>query len=275
MSEIFEDKRQQEIEAYIQGVMSQEELVIFEKKLKNDISLQEDVLLQESLRDSFREDNWATLSNDSENEELQKLKATLRSDTYVNISDTIHEVGADHQKKIQRKNKKENNRLYYRMAIAATVLLLCALPFLINSQSESYYDQYANWDSLPSLREKSDTQANIIEGESLYLSQKYEEAIRYFEDTMDVNDPYYSYALLYLGASYFQMDNVEKAHQTYDTLITTNTLQRSYGYWYKLLMYLKIENTEKAQEMITLILSNPDHYNYTEAKKIQEGLQSE
>ena len=275
MSEIFDDKRQQEIEAYIQGTMSQEQVVIFEKKLTTDALLQEDVLLQESLRDSFIEDNWATLTNDSENEELQELKATLRSDTYVNISETIHDVGADYQKKNQQKNIKGAKRLYYRIAIAAAVLLLCALPFLMNSESEGYYDQYANWDSLPSLREKSDTQANIIEGESLYLSQKYEEAIRYFKDTMDANDPYYSYTLLYLGASYFQVDNLEKAHQTYDTLIATNTLQSSYGYWYKLLMYLKVENTEKTHEMLVLILSNPDHYNYTEAKKIQEALQSE
>jgi hypothetical protein len=149
MSEIFEDKRQQEIEAYIQGTMSQEELVVFEEKLKNDTLLQEDVLLQESLRDSFREDNWATLTNDSENEELQELKTTLRSDTYVNISDTIHNVGADYQKKNQHKNIKGDKRFYYRIAIAAAVLLLCALPFLINSQSVGYYDQYADWESLP------------------------------------------------------------------------------------------------------------------------------
>ncbi|MFT5891243.1 MAG: hypothetical protein ACI9Y7_001344, partial [Dokdonia sp.] len=191
MSEIFEDKRQQEIEAYIHGTMPQEQLVIFEEKLTHDKLLQEDVLLQESLRDSFREDNWATLTNDSKNEELQELKTTLRSDTYANISNTIQDVGADYQKKIQHKNKKEDRRLYYRMAIAAAVLLLCTLPFLINSQSEGYYDQYANWKSLPSLREKGDTQANIIEGESLYLSQKYEEAILYFKDSMDANDPYY------------------------------------------------------------------------------------
>ncbi|WP_299214020.1 hypothetical protein [uncultured Dokdonia sp.] len=270
MSQIFDDKRQQEIEAYLQKKMSQEEVVNFEEKLTNDQLLQEDVLLQESLQDSFKEDNWATLTNDSDNQELQELKKTLRSDPFTEISETIREVGADYEKKKDTKDR----RIYYRMAIAAAVLLLCALPFFINSQSSSVYDQYANWETLPSLREKGDTQAAIIEGESLYISQKYKEAIRYFKDTIDASDPYYSYALMYLGASYFQTENLEKAHQTYNTLIATNSLQSSYGYWYKLLMYLKVENTEKANEMLTLILSNPDNYNYTEAQKIQAALQS-
>jgi len=57
MSQIFDDKRQQEIEAYLQKKMSQEEVVNFEEKLTNDQLLQEDVLLQESLQDSFKEDN--------------------------------------------------------------------------------------------------------------------------------------------------------------------------------------------------------------------------
>lgn len=273
MSQIFEDKRQQEIEAYIQGVMSTEALAIFKEKLANDSTLQEDVFLQESLRDSLGEDHWASLENDPTNEELQKLKTTLRNDTYTEISNTIKEVGAHYQN--NPTNKKQDRRVYYQIAIAAAVLLLCALPFLINSQSEGYYDQYANWEDLPSLREKGDSQTNLIEGESLYLSQNYEEAIRYFENSIDPENPYYSYELLYLGASYFQVDDLVKAHQTYDTLIATNTLQSSYGYWYKLLLYLKVENTEKANEMLSLIVSSPDHYNYKEAKKIQEGLQSE
>ncbi|WP_299768950.1 hypothetical protein [uncultured Dokdonia sp.] len=272
MSQLFEDKRQQEIEAYIQGIMSQEQLAIFEEKLANDKDLQEDVLLQESLRDSFREDNWATVPNDTTNETLQELKTKLRDDSYTSISKTIKEVGVDYQQKMLNEEKKQGKRLYYRMAIAAMVILLCALPFLINSQLHSDYDQYANWDSLPSLREKGDTQAKIIEGESLYLSGNYEEAIQYLKANIDTSDPYYSYALIYLGASYFQIDKLEEAHQAYDALIATNTLQSSYGYWYKLLMYLKVENTEKTNEMLTLILSNPDHYNYTKAKEIQEGL---
>lgn len=273
MSQLFEDKRQQEIEAYIQGTMPQEQLAIFEEKLANDETLQEDVLLQESLRDSFREDNWSTLApNDTTNEELQELKTRLRDESYTSISKTIKYVGVDYQQKILKEEKKQDKRLYYRMAIAAMVVLLCALPFLINSDSKGDYDQYANWDSLPSLREKGDTQAKIIEGESLYLSGNYQEAIEYLKDNIDASDPYYSYALIYLGASYFQVDKLEEAHQAYDTLIATNTLQSSYGYWYKLLMYLKVENTEKTHEMLTLILSNPDHYNYTKAKEIQEGL---
>ncbi len=273
MSQIFEDKRQQEIEAYIHGRMSPEALVIFKEKLANDKTLQEDVLLQESLRDALGQDHWASLENDPANEALQKLKTTLKSDTYAQISTTIKEVGADYTN--NPTNKKQDRRVYYRIAIAAAVLLLCTLPFLINSSSESYYDQYANWESLPSLREKGDSQTHLIAGESLYFSQKYEEAIRYFEDTIGPNDPYYSYGLLYLGASYFQAGNLAKAHQTYDALIATNTLQSSYGYWYKLLLYLKVENTEKVNEMLSLIVSNPDHYNYKEAKKIQEALQSE
>ena len=273
MSEFFEDKRQQEIEAYIQGTLSQEALAIFKEKLASDKILQEDVLLQESLRDSLGEKDWETLENDPTNKELQQLKATLKSDTYVQISTTIKEVGTDY--KNNPTNKKQDRHVYYRIAIAAVVLLLCALPFLINSQSESYYDQYANWENLPSLREKGDSQSNLITGESLYLSQKYKEAIDYFEDTIAPNDPYYSYGLIYLGASYFQVDDLEKAHQTYDRLIATNTLQSSYGYWYKLLLYLRVDNAEKAEEMLSLIVSNPDHYNYKEAKKIQEALQSE
>jgi len=272
MSQIFGNNRQQEIDAYLEGKMSQEEVMIFEGKLEKDSELKEDVLLQQSIHQSFKEDDWSTIPNSTDNEELQSMQSILRNEQNTIISSTIRQVGDLYINKDQP--TKGNTRFYLRIAMAAAVLMLFALPFLINLNSKSYYDQYANWEHLPSLRSKGNTQAKIIEGESLYLSQQYTDAIQYFEENIDKQDTYYSYALIYLGTSYFQIDNIEKAHQTYDLLIDSNTLQSSYGYWYKLLLYLKSENIEKAKEMITLIVSNPDHYNYMEARKLEKELEN-
>ncbi len=272
MSQIFENNRQQEIDAYLEGKMSQKEVMIFEEKLEKDSELKENVLLQQSIHQSFKEDDWSTIPNSTDNEELQSMQSILRNEQNTIISSTIRQVGDQYINK--DRPTKSNTRFYLRIAMAAAVLMLFALPFLINLNSKSYYDQYANWEHLPSLRSKGNTQAKIIEGESLYLSQQYTDAIQYFEENIDKQDTYYSYALIYLGTSYFQIDNIEKAHQTYDLLIDSNTLQSSYGYWYKLLLYLKSENIEKAKEMITLIVSNPDHYNYKEARKLEKELEN-
>lgn len=275
MSQTFENKRQQEIDAYLDGNMSEDGVIAFEKKMEKDPELKEDVLLQESLRQSFNEDDWSTISNDTDNEKLQSIKSVLRNEDTIAISSTIKSVGASYINTNEPRKTKNNTRFYIQLAIAAVVIMLFALPFLIRTGATNYYDQYANWEQLPSLRTKGDAQTKIIEGESLYLSQQYEEAIQYFENTIDVNDSYYSYALIYLGASYFHMDNTQKAHQTYDLLIDSNTLQSSYGYWYKLLLYLKNDDTQKIKEMLDLILSNPDHYNYDKAKELEKELKDE
>ncbi|MEP0262937.1 hypothetical protein [Dokdonia sp.] len=275
MSQTFENKRQQEIDAYLEGKMSQDEVIAFEEKLAKDSVLKEDVLLQRSLHQSFNEDDWSTIPNEADNEELQSIKSALRNEDNTAISSTIRSVETHYLEVNTPSKKKGNTRFYMRVAIAAIVLALLTLPFLMQVNTTSHYVQYANWEDLPSLRTKGDTQAKIIEGESLYLSQKYKETIQYLEHNIAVNDPYYSYALIYTGASYFQTDNLEKAHETYDLLINSNTLQSSYGYWYKLLLYLKIDDTQKAKEILELILSNQDHYNYSEAKKLQKELEKE
>lgn len=273
MSQTFENKRQQEIDAYLEGKMSEDEVIAFEKRMDKDPDLKEDVLLQESLQQSFNEDDWSMIPNDVDNKELQSIKSALRNEDNIAISSTIKSVGASYMNTPAK--TKRNTRFYMQLAIAAIVIMLFALPFLIKMSTTNYYNQYENWDQLPSLRTKGDTQTKIIEGESLYLSQEYEEAIVYFENTIDVNDPYYSYTLIYLGASYFQVGNTEKAHQTYNLLIDSNTLQSSYGYWYKLLLYLKSDDTQMVKKMLTLILSNSDHYNYQKAKELQEELEKE
>lgn len=275
MSQTFENKRQQEIDVYLEGKMSQEEVIAFEEKFAKDPALKEDVLLQESLHQSFNEDDWSTIPNEADNEELRSIKSKLRNEDNTTISATIKSIETDYLENNKPIKKKGNTHFYTRIAIAAVVLALLTLPFLMQVNMSSHYVQYANWEDLPSLRTKGDTQAKIIEGESLYLSQKYKEAIQYLEHNITVNDPYYSYALIYKGASYFQTGNLEKAHQTYDLLIDSNTLQSSYGYWYKLLLYLKIDNTQKAKEMLELILSNQDHYKYLDAKKLQQELEKE
>ncbi len=102
----------------------------------------------------------------------------------------------------------------------------------------------------------------------MFKNKEYKEAITTLT-TIETNDEFYPYALLYIGASYEQLNENERALVSFDKLTQlTDFEEYSKGYWYKLLLYLKLNNRQKALEMKAIILENKNNYNYKKALEL-------
>ncbi len=272
MNQDSEHKNEEQILAYVFGKMSKDEIDLFEKSMDSDSVLKEEVLLRKSLYHSFNEASWDSIENKPEYQEIQLLKKKLRDDDFKTASDSIRNAEKTY---LQQQIKKTSKvKLYYKlMAVSAIVILFITLPFLNQTNSTDLYNDYANWNELPSSIEKGVTNnATSIEGEVFYNSKQYSEAISSLEANLNNSDKQNTYDLLYLGASYFQTNELEQAHLIFDDLIKSNTLQSSYGYWFKLLMYLNVDDLLQAKKMLNIILENPDYYNHEKAKILYKEL---
>lgn len=258
------------IEGYILDKLSKEELVTFNKLLIKNPDLKEDVLLEKSVYESLNEDKWSLLKNDSKNEELQQLKKQLRNDDIQQLVEKIKNAEKNHFSQKEKTKTLFNRKYFYFVGAAVVILFLFNL--LLNPQKANYYQEYENWNNLPSLIEKGIDKNIIVESEVLYKDKKYKQLILLINSKITKKNDYYSYALIYLGSAYFKLKKFEKAHQTFDELIQTNSLQNSYGYWYKLLIYLKTNDKVNTDKMINLILKNKEHYNYKKVKKLYTEL---
>jgi len=270
MSSNQEDKMHEMIDAYIFDRMSLEDKLSFENKIANDVSLKEEVLIYKSLKESFNENDWHTLNKRNHNESFENISNALKSETFQEISKNIKNVEHEYYNTINEKQNK--SKKFYFAAIAASLLLFVsiALPFLSgNDTLENHYNNYADWESIPSLIEKG---ANVTLIEELYESKDYKAIISQYETIPNGNETLHAYSLLKVGASYFFIGNYEKAIQTFDTFIKLDTVASSRGNWYMLLVYLKQDNKKKVKETLDIILSNKNNHNYKQALKIAKEL---
>ncbi|WP_459210672.1 tetratricopeptide repeat protein [Aquimarina rhabdastrellae] len=259
------------IEQYIKGEMNDADRIAFEALLANNDQLQEEVMLQKQYY-SLHQKDWSMLKDDPDNEELQQLKQKLRSSEYQHLSNTIKKAGADY---ISQQNKPSTFKKYYHyFAYAAVIAIIFTIVITKQNPSlDTYYHDYVEWNTLPSLIEKSQNENNFIKGELAFKREDYTTAITHF-NTVTADSKFYVFSLMYLGASYDKLDQNDKAIAAFNQLILTDSIEKSKGYWFKLLIHLKTNNKEKAVAVLHLITANKNNYKYTEAlellKKIEE-----
>jgi len=250
------------IDQYIKGGLNATDLANFENELLENEKLREEVRLQRQLHYTIGDKNWVSIMDDYDNKDLLIVKKQFESDKYKTTSRVIRQVGLDFKKQTKTKVK-----LYkYVASIAALFLIIISL-FIINKDSNTFYEDNANWnEELPSFVEQNATINIFSKGEVAFKTRKYNEALQYFK-AIEKNNQYYPYALMYLGATYELNDENDKALMAFDTLIAlTSFEEHTRGYWYKLLIYSKLNDKHSFQKTINIILKNNQNYNYDKVK---------
>ncbi len=257
----MEDKRQDNIERYIRKEMNAQEHSLFEKQLNEDKALKEDVLLQIALHDAFYDKSVTVTKNIDSIEEINEVTSVLKSDEMQKISSTIkNTIKREKQPKIRYIR-------YLTSGIAAAILIGVLLTFYFSQDSTTtLYEEYADWNNLPSLVEKGEAESLLNSVELLYRDNAYKKII---ELTQDTSDPY---VLIYRGVSFIKLNDFTKAEQSFDQLINSNSLESSRGYWYKSLLYLKQGKINKTKEHLEFIIKNDTYYNYKKALVLYEKI---
>lgn len=266
MASKLTEKLLEDLERYLKGKMTGIERQQFEENLASDEELRNELRLQIGLYETFDNSEDYSLFKDNLNRsEINVLKAKLRSKEYQDLSTNIRKAEKVY---FNQKTKVKPIQKYYRyFGIAGMIILFVAIYFFqsVNSYA-TYYNQYVNWEELPSFIEKSQPKNTFSNAEIAFKRGNYTEAVALFS-TIEATDELYPYSVLYLGACYDKLDENKKAIATFQQLANLeNSLISSQGTWYEAMIYLKMNDKENAIKALQKNTDNPDDFNYQKAK---------
>jgi FimV-like protein len=253
------------IEQYLEGELTGDELIAFEKKMATDSSFAAEVKLQKEIAEAMAEDDVLSLS--------RKIRVI------------------QHQKK--RQSAGSGRIIIFRrlLQIAASVALLVAAYFVYENFNQTYTPQELaaqyfspdenishsiietdrSGDPDTSVQEKSELRKNIdaiwLEIQNLYSQKKYDQALEklYTIQTLDPSfeiqsaDEFYFYQGLFL----MQDDQHKSAISSFQQVKMTYTEKAT---WYSALSYLELGDVENAKQLLKEILSH-DFYSFKESAK--------
>lgn len=246
-------------ESYLSGEMPDPEKKEFENLLQSDATTQE----------SFN------------HYRLSQTHIAAASDR--RLKNKLDEIGND---LFDQEDATYNNSrpLYYKMAVAAAVLVLMVL------SGSYFYQNYLGVDSTEELfmayyeplpadnfttrSSEAEGLAEWIEAMNFYRKGNFEQAAQIFESlasdtTFDLQTP----AMLYGGISFLEINAPDKAIALL-TQISQNSLAAQEANWYIAMSYLQLEEVSEAVARIRQIAENPDHYKVREATELLDKLKA-
>lgn len=261
------------IERYLNGDLSGQELIDFEKQIESIPQLKEEIKINKELLAHFNEGHVVNESDPSlekfyESKETQAFKAKL--------NDTL----ADYKKKNTtiKPVAKVRKLSWKSIALAASVLLLIGFFFIQNiGTSSSPEDLFAaNFVEEPlSLMTKGSTEDNIAAIEKFYNNKDYSQAEPLLEtlmDTLSTNHPNWFNLKLSQGIVALKTDKNKVAQNIFNDLRNEDSLDAPKADWYYILVLLKQGKAEEASQAIQSYLDNGGTYRSRELKEILEAL---
>ncbi|OEK07795.1 hypothetical protein A8C32_15010 [Flavivirga aquatica] len=277
----FNEETYNQIDDYLRGVMGKNDILLFEEKMKSNDLLKKEVAINKLLKSAISNDIEREINPDIyEKEEVSKIKLYRNSSEFIEAKKTIEESAKQYFERTDPKQKTIKNKLvYYASIVAAVLLIFLTIRFTGNQEPQNLYNDYKDWDALPSLIVQGHTNLLLSKGELLFEDQKYDDAISIFIQFLEQqknlgNFKTHPYVVSYTGISHLELGNYQEALKYFDQLEQSSTIDYSRAYWYKALLYIKKSNTPKAKEQLMLILKDEKNYNYSKAKKVLKKLLS-
>ena len=247
------------IERYLDGLLSNEERLAFEKRLTSDVDLHKEFELEKKLRSTLT--HTKTDTKDIEDSKIQKYRDALEEGDLKALRKTVLEVNSD----FSSEPKKARAVWYFVAAASIAALLIIQLFFQQNvSNIELYYDN-VDLQGLPSFtirNTQNQLESKMIEGEQEFKKGNFQEALNIF-NSVPKDTKNNMLLSIYIGVSQIELGLYRQAEDTFDSLLSNE--ERHDGHialWYKALLYLKQGDDVKVLEQLKLISqddNNPYH----------------
>lgn len=250
------------IEQYLDGQLSAAEEEAFLLRVKSEPALQEQLKLEQQMRDALDEKDWSYAENTS-HEELSAYTRAFGSEEALKIKNSIAQAGAAYHEGQEKPRSGRNIRLWIYSA-AATVLITVSF-FLLRPKSmapEDLYLEYMAKTELPDLttRSASDEAAELLRAQGFLNNKEYDKAASAFQKLLS-QMPQRAELYINLALSQTELGQHNEAIASLDRLINSNLLDAPKGYWYQSLVYLKAGEPEKSKVLLQTIVEN-SYYNY-------------
>ncbi|MHA7059173.1 tetratricopeptide repeat protein [Aquimarina sp. M1] len=257
------------IQNFLKDTLSEKERSEVLLQMENDNDFREKVNFEKQLLLNLNESKWS-ISTNHELQEVKEYEALLRSESTKVLTDTISAVNNEYQLKQNRGSR--SWLLYIGIAV---ILVLIGFTIFSPSKatSEELYVSYLDASELPSLVDRGNgEQKSLIKAQRLFESKQYNKALEILTADLDNMQKNKATIYLYTGISQMELNQFDNAEKTFDTLINSNLIDAPKGIWYKALLLLKQNNIEKAKEILSEIGKYPNHYKSKEASELLEQL---
>lgn len=256
-------------EDYLDGLLSQEANTNFETQFSTNPELREYIAINKEMRAQYNEQDWSFVE-DSNTNQTKELENYFKSKNASELKTVLKKVNSD----FQSKSKTTKSKKLPFIGLAASIALLIGF-FIFNSSESSLelYEDYNNWEELPSLINRGEAGDSILaKAEMAFLNKDYNEAYTLFESYIENTNAYNPNAELYFGITQLELNNFKGALNTFDKLLNSKSLDSSKAYWYKTLIYLKMDVEVNAVKQLETITSNSENFNFNKAKLLLEKL---
>ncbi len=264
----MEDYLKDNIEAYLNNTLSSVEKNKFETRIVSDYNFADDVDIYTSIKNIFVDGSWHSLQISKENKEIEQLEKYLRSDNAKSISTTIRKV----QKENVSTNSGYKNIFFYAASFVGIILAISIFLTLLQPSNKDLYAEFKNFDDLPSLSVRGNSNQSLIEAEALFRINKFSESNDVFEKYFSQNQNVNSVAYIYYGFSLLESNEYSKAITAFDTFAKLHELDGVKITWYKTLVYLKKGDLDSANQQLNNILTNKGNYKYQDALELQKKI---
>lgn len=256
------------IDNYLKGLLEENELALFSKRLLSDIEFNEKFKLEEQLFNSLNENSWSFVDN--KNSEIKAYTKLLKSTDLQNLKKTLAKTNSEFNSQPQ-KGVKTRRFAYYLVAASVVVFLGFQFFFNRNVSNQELYNNYVALNDLPSFASRDADSNELVKAEKLFVNENYEKALTIFKSQLTKSSNKGN-IFIYQGLSQTELSKYKEAEKTFDNLINSNLLDAEKGYWYKALLFIKSDRVEEAKFILKSIISK-SQYNNTKAEELLSDLE--
>ena len=252
------------INKFIEGTLSEEEIVLYNKKIELDEAFREQTKFEIQMHHSLDEANWSFVE-DINNENVLEYKKLLSEPKTIELKEILNNI-------VQEKTSKPQKKFKVWYGIAA-ILLVCISLFslFINKEQEDLYAKYLDKSEIPSLAVRSVNENPLLTIQQLFEEERYDETLSLISDSILSKSYSRGTLLIIKGISLLETNQNEEALKNFDKLIDSELIDGPKGYWYKALCYLKIDERDRCKSVLKHIIEN-NLYNREKAKKLLNEL---
>ena len=243
------------INQYLEGELSGEALLAFEKEMKANPVLAEEVTLYKKINEEMH----LQAQQDKEEQALTGNLKKLNEQYFKKPAGKVRSI----------------NRWWYAgvAAAAAAVLFFVIRPFSGSSfNNEKLYTYYIkNVETLPGGERGNPDDSLLVKAADLYNQKDYAKALPLLRDIL-TRKPDETQVKLASGFSYLQTGHFDSASGVFDEIASGTTVFKNEAVWYKALAALK---QNKLDECYRLLESLPaEASRYKEAKELMKKIDS-
>lgn len=245
----------EKIELYLDGELKGEELALFEKQLKEDDELKQQVDLYKTIENEMKQ----RTSGSKEEEDLKKSLSDLGKKYFA--AGTTAKVIPLYQK-----------RKWLYVAAAAVLLIMAGgywYFFSGHKNNDTLYAQYAAHQPLSLQRDSKDTARLLQDAIKAFNAGNYAEALTGLNAYLQT-DSSDAELLLAKNICLTETGSYDEAIDGFNKLMNKNEIFKYQAVWYKALAYLKQDKKAECKETLESIPANAD--TYLKAKELLKEL---